>query len=109
MTFRRALPGRFALLGCFALFFLAACAETPDLPGKYQATTQDDVLVTLILKETGLGEWNVEGEQAVFSWKWTKNKLWLRAKQGGVITGVLTDTGLVLDIPGEGRLNFSKL
>jgi len=94
-----------------ALGWLAGCsAEQTDLSGQYRSITSgpEQVEVVLALKQGGDGEWIVDGESTPFKWEVKDGALWLHAKDGGAITAELGSSGLVLDLPGVGRLEFKK-
>ena len=107
-------PGLTAAL-MVLLFVTAAvcsCGQREGLVGKYEAVSQTAagrVALMLELQSDGKGYWSVETDNAPFRWDLHKNTIRLHTPTGGVIQGALDQGSLLVSLPGQGVINFTKV
>ena len=107
-------PGLAAAIMALILAATAAwsCGQREALVGKYEAVSQSAagrVALTLELQADGKGYWSVETDNAPFRWDLHKNTIRLHTPTGGVIQGTLDQGSLLVSLPGQGVINFTKV
>lgn len=96
-------------LACLATaLWLTACADQPGLEGKYAARGRDGAAVSLTLKAGYTGEWETSTDSVPLRWEIREGRLLLHSKNGGVLSGAIDGQRLVVTLPGEGELVFTR-
>ncbi|MFW5730237.1 MAG: hypothetical protein ACOCPN_00685 [Desulfonatronovibrionaceae bacterium] len=101
-------PGLVFFLLLLAVSMGSACTRESGLTGRYTAVLDSarQTRSVIELKKDGQGIWETEIDLVNFRWKVRGEEIWLHTKTGGVITGRLTSTGFVVEIPGVGQYEF---
>lgn len=91
-----------------AALLATACGRSPaNMAGDYTTTGSDDV--HMALKATGKGVLSTPEDDISFTWERHGDQIWLHTKAGGVVVCALEDGGaLSMDMPGVGRLRFTR-
>lgn len=105
LTLARILPGLLALALATLLFM--SCGRSPaDLAGPYTARGGE---MRLTLKDTGKGSLSTPDDDISFTWERRGDEVWLHTRAGGVVVCALeSDGSLRADIPGVGKLRFTR-
>ncbi len=93
------------------LLFCLACSGQSDLSGRYRAKYEGlsrPVEVVMILGDDGSGKWEIGGEVLPFLWSVRGGGLNVHTREGAVVEGVVDGANVRLDVPGVGKLVFTR-
>lgn len=82
-----------------------------DVAGQYTSQTlhgDTPLQIVINLAPDGTGKWQVGTEEAVFSWSVEGERLRLYTRRGGVLEGRVVASGLLMDLPGWGMVEFRR-
>jgi hypothetical protein len=102
----------FSALALCCLLTGGGCDRGRDekaLAGKYEAQIVRNgkpTAVAMVLRPDRKGEWNVEYDNAPFTWEKRNREIWLHTKTGGVIVGKLENGEIVFRLPGASLYRF---
>ena len=97
---------------CLFLPSLLACAPKASYEGKYAAVdpgAANPPEISIELKSNGQGIWQVQNDQADFTWSVRGAEIRLHLKSGGVISGRIVNSTIVMKLPEPGVITFHKL
>lgn len=105
----RSLRGLTAVALAILLLAVLGCTQAPDWPGTYHAKN-GDTSVELTLGDDGKGVWSTEDDDVALTWEVKKGEVWLHTKSGGVLPGSVVGDGMLqVELPGVGRMTFTKI